>query len=63
MSTMIINFNPATHTLWHSNCDAKHAPPMKEIAHYEKKTLMECTKCGERGFYPVGKTGLFESKD
>ena len=54
---MIINFVKETHTLWHSDCDAEHAPPMQEISAEEKRTLLECTNCGAQGFYPHGRSG------
>lgn len=54
---MIINYNKKTHTLWHSDCYSRHAPPMKELSSQEDMTLMECTKCKAQGFYPHGKSG------
>lgn len=57
MSTMIVNFVEKTHTLWHWDCEARHAPPMKEISEDEARTLLECTVCGRQGFYPHGTYG------
>ncbi len=54
---MVINFNQDTHTLWHSDCDRDHSPPMKEIRKEGDGMLLECTHCAKRGIYPIGGTG------
>jgi len=54
---MVINFVQDTHTLWHSDCDRRWAPPMFEVEKLKDKVLLECTHCGERGYYPVGGSG------
>lgn len=56
---MIINFVKETHTLWHSSCEeGGHTSPMKEVLAGENRTLLECTGCGKRGYYPHGQSGL-----
>lgn len=64
---MIINFEMKTKTLWHSDCDAdgSYSPPMKEleIDNDKERTLMECTRCEKKGFYPHGGSGCIEVDD
>ena len=54
---MIINFNEQ-HTFWHSDCEGNEGrSPMKEAREDEDHTLLECCKCGAKGFYPHGMVG------
>ncbi len=58
---VIFSFDRETHTLWHSDCQKNtHSAPLKEVRYDSDRSLLECTACGARGFYPRGGTGQIE---
>ncbi len=63
---MIINFEKKTGTIWHSDCEGvRWSPPVFEvdINVEDGRTLMECTRCKKRGYYPHGGAGEIEAEE
>ena len=61
---MLVNYVQGTPTLWHSDCEeGEHSPPMMYVSAREDETLVECTRCGKRGYYPHGSKGRIEIEE
>lgn len=44
---------------WHTNCpkNAFTCGIMRPVVYEDKRSVIECLHCGQRGYYPVGAVG------
>lgn len=56
---MTISYEREGRCLWHLECATNplRCSPMFVVAHEPERSVVECTSCHQRGYYPVGRLG------